>query len=129
MNRFQFYFKSQTAHGLHSPSIYSLYCELLNPYLLGDLSYPQLKEALINRYSDCALIELQSKIDLAQTDQNTIILVQKPHEKEDVWNNLYSHPAVIQTVDLFELGILFFKPICPKQHFYLRKMPKKKGSI
>ena len=33
MNRLQFYFKSQTAHGLHSPSIYSLYVELLNPYL------------------------------------------------------------------------------------------------
>jgi len=29
---------------------------------------------------------------------------------------------VIQTVDLFELGILFLKPICPKQYFYLRKM-------
>ena len=122
MNRLQFYFKSQTAHGLHSPSIYALYCELLNPYLKGILSYTQLKEALRLRYSDCNLIEIETKIDLAKTDQNTIILFKKPHEKEEIWNSLHSHPAVIQTVDLFELGILFFKPICPKQHFYLRKM-------
>jgi len=122
MNRLQFYFKSQTAHGLHSPSIYSLYCELLNPYLMRDLSYPQLKEALKKRYSDCSLIEIQSKIDLAKTDQNTLILFKNPHDNEEIWNDLHSHSAVIQTVDLFELGILFLKPICPKQHFYLRKM-------
>jgi hypothetical protein len=89
---------------------------------MRELSYPQLKEALINRYSGCSLIEIQSKIDLAKTDQNTIILFENPHDKEEIWNDLYSHSAVIQTVDLFELGILFLKPICPKQHFYLRKM-------
>jgi hypothetical protein len=122
MNRFQFYFKAQTAHGLHSPSIYSLYCELLNPYLKEEIDYSQLKEALSKRYSDCSLIEIQSKIDIAKTDENTIILFEKPHDKEEIWNDLHSHPAVIQTVDIFELGILFFKPICPKQHFYLRKM-------
>lgn len=122
MNRFQFYFKSQTAHGLHSPSIYALYCEILNPFLKGDVSYSQLKEALITQYSDCHLIEIETTIDFAKIDQNTIILFKNPHEKEDIWNSLHSHPAVIQTVDLFDLGLLFFKPICPKQHFYLRKM-------
>ena len=122
MNRLQFYFKSQTAHGLHSPSIYALYCDLLNPYLKGDINFSQLKEALKKRNSDCSLIEIQSKIDLAKTDQNTILLFEKPHDQEEIWNDLHSHPAVIQTVDLFDLGLLFFKPICPKQHFYLRKM-------
>jgi hypothetical protein len=89
---------------------------------MRDLSYPQLKEALKKRYSDCSLIEIQSKIDLAKTDQNTLILFKNPHDNEEIWNDLHSHSAVIQTVDLFELGILFLKPICPKQHFYLRKM-------
>jgi hypothetical protein len=122
MNRFQFYFKAQTAHGLHSPSIYSLYCELLNPFLNGRLSYSQLKKSLQERYSDCTIIEIESAVDIAKIPQNTIILFEKPHDKETFWNELNSHPAVIQTVDLYELGILFFKPICPKQHFYLRKM-------
>lgn len=122
MNRLQFYFKAQTAHGLHSPSIYSLYCELLNPYLKGQLSYSQLKEALANRYPDCTIMEIQSYVDLTKIPQNTILLLEKPHNQEEIWNELNSHEAVIQTVDLFDLGLLFFKPICPKQHFYLRKM-------
>lgn len=122
MNRLQFYFKAQTAHGLHSPSIYSLYCEVLNPYLKGQLSYSQLKEAMANRYSDCTIMEIQSYVDLAKIPQNTILLFEKPHSQEKTWNELNSNPAVIQTVDLFDLGLLFLKPICPKQHFYLRKM-------
>ena len=122
MNRLQFYFKAQTAHGLHSPSIYSLYCELLNPYLKGQLSYSQLKEALAHRYSDCTIMEIQSYIDLAKIPQNTILLLEKPHSQEVIWNELNSNIVVIQTVDLFDLGLLFLKPICPKQHFYLRKM-------
>jgi hypothetical protein len=122
MNRLQFYFKAQTAHGLHSPSIYSLYCDLLNPYLNGQLSYSQLKEALAHRYSDCTIMEIQSYIDLAKIPQNTILLLEKPHSQEVIWNELNSNIVVIQTVDLFDLGLLFLKPICPKQHFYLRKM-------
>lgn len=122
MNRLQFYFKAQTAHGLHSPSIYSLYCELLNPYLKGQLSYSQLKETLANRYPDCTIMEIQSYVDLTKIPQNTILLLEKPHNQEEIWNKLHAHPEVIQTVDLFELGLLFLKPICPKQHFYLRKM-------
>ena len=122
MNRLQFNIKAQTAHGLHSPSIYSLYCELLNPYLKGQLSYSQLKGALAHRYSDCSIIEIQSHEDLSKFPENTIILFQKPHNQEDIWNELHSNQAVIQSVDLFDLGLLFFKPICPKQHFYLRKM-------
>ena len=77
MNRLQFYFKSQTAHGLHSPSIYALYCELLNPYLKGEIDYSQLKEALSKRYSDCSLIEIQSKIDIAKTDQFKLFLEER----------------------------------------------------
>ena len=122
MNRLQFYLKAQTAHGLHSPSIYSLYCDVLNPYLKGQLSYSQLKEALVNRYPDCTIMEIQSYVDLAKIPQNTILLLEKPHSQENIWDELITHQAVIQTVDLYDLGLLFLKPICPKQHFYLRKM-------
>jgi hypothetical protein len=122
MNRLQFYFKAQTAHGLHSPSIYALYCELLNPFLHGQLTYEQLVEELQNSSSDVTVIEMTSEFDPTQISQNTIILIPKPYKNEAFWNSLKSHPAVIQTVDLFDLGLVFFKPICPKQNFYLRKM-------
>lgn len=122
MNRLQFYFKAQTAHGLHSPSIYALYCELLNPFLHGQLTYEQLVEDLQKRYSDGSVIEKSSEFNPAQMALNDIILIQKPYRNETFWNSLKSHPSVIQTVNLYDLGLVFFKPICPKQNFYLRKM-------
>jgi hypothetical protein len=122
MNRLQFYFKAQTAHGLHSPSIYALYCEVLNPYLHGNLRYQQFIETLRKRYRNSFLIELEEQIDPAKVTENTILLLKKPYEQGAYWQMLKTHPAVIQTVDLYDLGIVFFKPICPKQNFYLRKM-------
>jgi len=122
MNRLQFYFKAQTAHGLHSPSIYSLYCELLNPFLNGVLTYEQLVKELHYRYSGGSVKEMTSEFDPAQISQNTIIIIPKPNRNESFWNSLKSHPSVIQTVDLYDVGLVFFKPICPKQNFYLRKM-------
>jgi hypothetical protein len=122
MNRLQFYFKAQTAHGLHSPSIYALYCELLNPFLTGQITYEQLVEELKKRYSDGSVIEKSSEFDPTQMELNDIILIQKPYKNETFLNSLKSHPSVIQTVDLYDIGLVFFKPICPKQNFYLRKM-------
>jgi hypothetical protein len=122
MNRLQFYFKAQTAHGLHSPSIYALYCELLNPFLNGQLTYEQLVEELQKRYSDGSVIEKSSEFDPAQMALNDVILIQKPYRNETFWNYLKSHTSVVQTVDLYDVGLVFFKPICPKQNFYLRKM-------
>ncbi len=122
MNRLQFYFKAQTAHGLHSPSIYALYCELLNPFLHGQFTYEQLVEELQKRYSGGSVIEKSSEFDPTQMELNDVILIQKPYKNETFWNSLKSHPSVIQTVDLFDVGLVFFKPICPKQNFYLRKM-------
>lgn len=122
MNRLQFYFKAQTAHGLHSPSIYALYCALLNPFLNNQLTYEQLVEELQKGYSDGSVIEKSSEFDPAQIAINDVILIQKPYKNETFWNSLKAHPSVIQTVDLFDMGLVFFKPICPKQNFYLRKM-------
>jgi hypothetical protein len=122
MNRLQFYFKAQTAHGLHSPSIYALYCELLNPFLKGQFTYEQLIEELKKRYIDGSVIEKLSEFDPAQMAINDVILIQKPYTNETFWNSLKAHDSVIQTVDLYDVGLVFFKPICPKQNFYLRKM-------
>lgn len=122
MNRLQFYFKAQTAHGLHSPSIYALYCELLNPFLLGQLTYEQLVEELQKRYSDGSVIEMSSEFDPTQMELNDVIVIQKPYTNKTFWNSLKAHNSVIQTVDLYDVALVFFKPICPKQNFYLRKM-------
>lgn len=41
-------------------------------------------------------------------------------EMEQAWAAIKAHPAVTLTVDLFFIGLVFFRPNAPKQHFTLR---------
>ena len=87
MNRLQFYFKAQTAHGLHSPSIYALYCELLNPFLKGQFTYEQLVEELKKRYNEGKIIEMSSEFEPAQMTLNDVILILKEKRKSTSSSN------------------------------------------
>ncbi|MCU4156311.1 class I SAM-dependent methyltransferase [Carboxylicivirga sp. A043] len=39
---------------------------------------------------------------------------------EEAWEIISSHPKVTVSIDLFQLGIVFFKKECQKQHFVVR---------
>ena len=39
---------------------------------------------------------------------------------EQAWDTIKAHPAVQVTVDLFGVGLVFFRREQPKQHFILR---------
>jgi len=39
---------------------------------------------------------------------------------EEAWEAICSHPKVTVSLDLFQLGIVFFKQECQKQHFVVR---------
>ncbi|RAK65173.1 O-methyltransferase [Hymenobacter edaphi] len=41
-------------------------------------------------------------------------------EMEQAWEAIKAHPAVTTTVDLFFIGLVFFRKNAPKQHFTLR---------
>lgn len=41
-------------------------------------------------------------------------------EMEQAWEAIKDHPAVTTTVDLFFIGLVFFRKNAPKQHFTLR---------
>jgi hypothetical protein len=38
---------------------------------------------------------------------------------EKAWQEISSHPAVTISIDLFHLGLIFFRTQQPKQHFTL----------
>ena len=42
------------------------------------------------------------------------------HEMQDAWEEIKANPKVLMTVDLFFLGLVFFRTNQPKQHFKLR---------
>ncbi len=38
----------------------------------------------------------------------------------EAWNIIYKHPDITVSIDLFQLGIVFFNKKCQKQHFIVR---------
>jgi len=133
MNRFFFNIKAKNAHGLHSPFVYELYTQVINPCLhqTGELS-ALLKNELSN-YQVKSLENVKFNvqiIDLSQFDTENLNM-----NFEDVlfienirnpihlarWRQLIKNAKIIFSIELFELGILFFNPIAPKQHFIFKK--------
>jgi predicted O-methyltransferase YrrM len=60
---------------------------------------------------------------LAHTHQGSVLVLDDIHwsaEMEQAWAKIQQHPAVTLTVDLFRVGLVFFRKNQPKQHFKLR---------
>jgi len=133
MNQFLFNLRARNAHGLHSPFVYELYTQIINPCLhqTGELS-ALLKNELSN-YQGKSLENVKFNvqiIDLSQFDTENLNM-----NFEDVlfienirnpihlarWRQLIKNEKIIFSIELLELGILFFNPIAPKQHFIFKK--------
>ncbi|UOR05921.1 class I SAM-dependent methyltransferase [Hymenobacter aerilatus] len=57
-----------------------------------------------------------------RTDDSLFVLddIHWSAEMERAWAAVQQHPAVSLTIDLFYVGLVFFRPNQPKQHFTLR---------
>jgi hypothetical protein len=127
MKRLIFNWKAQNAHGLHSPLIYQLYTEVINPTYRkkGDFS-SLLQQELTNFFNSYPLrnvrvIRVEGEIDL--TNQSALYLVPniRSRSRQQDWQDLIKSPTIIFSVELFELGLLFMFPKAPKQDFILKK--------
>ncbi len=86
-------------------------------YIDGDHTY----EATIK---NCNLI-------LNHMDDSSLMILDDIHWSAGMnkaWNELCSLEAVTISIDLFDLGLLFFKKDQEKEHFILRLNPKKEAS-
>lgn len=137
LNRLRFNWKAQTAHGLHSPFVFALYTEVIDPIyqkspqdiesalIHGIGSYLKLAEGQLhvidlNQVNESMLPTMEA---LFQDSANLIICLH-PHagtHSNEFWKKLNQNPAVIHSIELFEMGILSLRPTAPKQHFWLKK--------
>ncbi|RXK52122.1 hypothetical protein [Aquirufa rosea] len=145
IQKWVFNFRAQTSHGLHSPSVYKLYTEVINPILNQRLPTQNSIEELILGISQfyakvidenkvIPLViptlspEVYQQIDeilIPQAKSNSILFIINPYKNtlsQDIWDTLIDDPRVIHSVDLFELGFFRFNKMAQKEHFILKKM-------
>ena len=127
MNRLLFNWKAQNAHGLHSPLIYQLYTEVINPTYQkkGDFQetlYKSLHD-FFETYplANVQVIRVEGEIDLTNNSALYLIPNIRSHSGQQAWKKLIKSPTIIFSVELYELGLLFMFPKAPKQDFILKK--------
>ena len=102
-------------HGTHSPFVYGFVEEVLRQKdgAIGER---------ILRY--CNAQQFLSAADIVRAKPPDVILVQFPHatrQRTEQWDRLRAHEAVTLSIDLYKIGLLFFrKEFLAKQHFILK---------
>lgn len=59
---------------------------------------------------------------LPKVAENSVFIFDDIYHSNDMkqaWQTIQNHPKVMLSIDLFELGLVFFRTNQPKQHFYL----------
>ena len=133
MNQFLFNLRARNAHGLHSPFVYELYTQVINPclhqteelsaLLKNDLSNYQVK-SLENVKFNVQIIDI-SQFDTENLNMNfeDVLLIKDIRKPIHLarWRQLIENEKIVFSIELYEIGLLFFNPIAPKQHFVFKK--------
>ena len=133
MNQFLFNLKARNAHGLHSPFVYELYTQIINPclhqsgelsaLLTNELSNYQGKSVEKNKFNVQIFDITQFDIENINVNFEDILLIKNIRKPNNLarWNQLIENEKIIFSIELYEMGLLFFNPIAPKQHFIFKK--------
>ena len=108
--------KAKNRHGIHSPFVY----DLLDGCLWINAQLP-LIERLKTYFGANTVVQTS---DLSTLTDNNILFIPFIHETPGAtknWNQLRADRRVLLSIDLFDLGLLIFRPeFKEKQHFILR---------
>jgi hypothetical protein len=133
MNRFLFNLRARNAHGLHSPFVYELYTQIINPCLHQSGELSTLLASKLFNYQGKSLENIKfnvQMIDINQFDTKNfnvnfedVLLIENIRKPNNLarWNQLIEYEKIVFSIELYEIGLLFFNPIAPKQHFVFKK--------
>jgi hypothetical protein len=133
MNRFLFNLRARNAHGLHSPFVYELYTQIINPCLhqTGELS--ALLASKLSDYQGKSVEKNKFNVqifDITQFDTENlnvnfedVLLIENIRKPNNLarWNQLIENEKIVFSIELYEMGLLFFNPIATRQHFVFKK--------
>jgi len=75
-------------------------------------------------YLNCGIVNLNYfELGLAKLNENSLVIVEGMHcttESTNNWESIKNHPDVTVTVDLFSIGLIYFRKGQAKEHFKLK---------
>jgi hypothetical protein len=133
MNRFLFNLRARNAHGLHSPFVYELYTQIINPCLHQSGELSSLLNNELSNYQGKSVEKNKFNVQIFEINQfdtenlnvnfEDVLLIENIRKPYNLarWNQLIENEKIVFSIELYEMGLLFFNPIAPKQHFVFKK--------
>lgn len=133
MNRFLFNLRARNAHGLHSPFVFELYTQIINPCLHQSGELSSLLNNELSNYQGKSVEKNKFNVQIFEINQfdtenlnvnfEDVLLIENIRKPNNLarWNQLIENEKIVFSIELYEMGLLFFNPIAPKQHFVFKK--------
>jgi hypothetical protein len=120
--------KAKSRHGIHSPFVYQLIdkCLLVNGAPLRERidAYFKNNPIILIAGSPGKWQDLLNA-HLPMLNNESVLLIENIHGSEahtKAWNDIARNDTVLLSIDLYTMGLLFFKPEFKiKQHFVLKR--------
>ncbi len=127
-----FFWKAQTAHGLHSPLVYDLYNKVINPSLwkfdqtlfIHNLNTYLSTKSELNGYN-ILIINTLEELNCFKNKSSQIVLILDPYRDSNFYNKVQrieKNESFNFIIHFFEGSIYIPSKLAPRQIFYLNHM-------
>jgi hypothetical protein len=117
----KYLWNAKTRHGVHSPFVYAFIEQVLRSN-----KHKSLKDRIMQYFDteEIKWLSFEAKYSIENTRPDTVAIIEDIHTTPKhtmLWEQVVHNPEVTLSLDVFDYGILLFKPeFKEKQHFVVK---------